>query len=126
MSKSLKTAWTTTPTGRQHLLDLEHRWKHYLGESCPHGLKIALVDGTHIRNTYDSDFSQGGNGHAYDFVPRDEIWIDEEIDRSEWPFIAFHECQEVEFMKRGLSYDEAHDRAKHIEDLFRHGLAGIR
>lgn len=95
-----------------------------MGESCPHGLNITLVDGTHVRNTYDSDFSQGGNGYAYDFVPRDEIWIDAQIDRIEWPFIAFHECQEVELIKKGMSYSKAHNHAKHMEDHFRHSLMG--
>jgi hypothetical protein len=122
MSKSLKATWKTIPTGRQHLLKLETPWKRYLGDSCPHHLNIALVNGTHVRNAYDSDFSQGGNGYAYDFVPKDEIWIDEAIDPIEWPFIAFHECEEAELMKKGLSYDDAHDRAKHTEDLFRHSL----
>lgn len=121
MSKSLKASWKTIPTGRQHLLELETPWKHFLGDACPHGLNIALVNGTHVRNTYDSDFSQGGNGYAYDFVPKDEIWIDEAIDQIEWPFIAFHES---ELMKKGLSYDKAHDRAKYAEDLFRHSLMG--
>ena len=126
MSHSLKATWQTIPTGRQHLLNLETPWKQFLGESCPHDIKIALVDGTHVRNNFDSDFSQGGNGYAYDFVPKDEIWIDAEIDRIEWPYIAFHECQEIEHMKTRMPYDEAHDRAKHIEDLFRHSLMGGR
>jgi hypothetical protein len=85
-----------------------------------------LVDGTHVRNRHDSDFSQGGNGYAYDFVPKDEIWIDEQIDPVEWPFIAFHECEEAELMKRGMSYDDAHEHAKYAEDIFRHKLMGDR
>lgn len=103
-------------------MELETPWKHFLGDSCPHGLKIALVNGTHVRNVYDSDFSQGGNGWAYDFIPKDEIWIDEAIDGIEWPFIAFHECEEAELMKKGLTYNKAHDRAKYAEDIFRHSL----
>lgn len=108
--------WQTTPTQPRRSAS---RWKSYLNESCPHGLRIALVDGTHVRNHFDSDFSQGGNGHRFGFVPRREIWIDQEIAPEEWPFIAFHECQEVERMKKGLSYDAAHDQAKRLEDGLR-------
>jgi hypothetical protein len=85
-----------------------------------------LVDGTHVRNRFDSDFSQGGNGYAYDFVPESEIWIDEQIDPVEWPFIAFHECEEAELMKQGMDYDRAHDRVKYLEDMFRRKLMGDR
>ena len=99
-------------------------WKWYLGEACPHGRQIALVDGMHIRNTCDSDFSQGGNGYAYpSFVPKDEIWIDNCIPGEEWPLIAFHECVEAEYMRQGMSYNKAHDKAKAEEDSFRRMLS---
>lgn len=94
-------------------------WKEPTGEHCPHGREIVLVDGTWVRNHLDSDFSQGGNGYRYKFVPRGEIWIDAEIDPVEWPFIELHECEEAELMKRGHSYSRAHDRAKKIEDRAR-------
>jgi len=101
-------------------------WKEFLGEACPHGLKIALVDGTYVRNHFDSDFSQGGNGFRYRFVPRREIWLDRDINQAERPFIAFHECQESERMRSGFGYSRAHDQAKHLEDAFRHkDLKGI-
>lgn len=108
--------WQTTPTSPR---PSGLAWKRYLDETCPHGLLIALVDGTHVRNHYDSDFSQGGNGFRYDFVPRDEIWIDQQISEVEWPLIAFHECRESELMRHGWSYDRAHDRAKYLEDQIR-------
>jgi hypothetical protein len=101
-------------------------WKKFIGEACPHGLKIALVDGTYVRNHFDSDFSQGGNGFRYRFVPRGEIWLDVDINPAERPFIAFHECQEVERRRIGYGYSRAHDQAKHLEDAFRHhNLRGI-
>jgi hypothetical protein len=99
-------------------------WKAYLQECCPHGLAVAIVDGTHVRDYHDSDFSQGGNGHRYDFVPRDEIWVDCQISSAEWPLVVFHECAEVERMRRGQSYSKAHDAAKRLEDQFRRRLRG--
>jgi hypothetical protein len=96
-------------------------WKKYIGEACPHGRHVALVDGMHIRNTCDSDFCQGGNGFAYpNFVPKDEIWIDQCIPEEEWALIVFHECMEAEYMEKGgMSYDKAHERVKAEEDAFR-------
>ena len=95
-------------------------WKRYIGEACPHGRHIALVDGMHVRNACDSDFCQGGNGYAYpDFVPKDEIWIDKCIPEEEWALIVYHECKEAEYMKGGMSYDKAHEKVKAEEDEFR-------
>jgi hypothetical protein len=117
----MKTAWQTTKIPIEYSGET---WKKFIGEACPHGLKIALVDGTYVRNNFDSDFSQGGNGFRFRFISRKEIWIDAEIHKDEWPFIAFHECQEAERMRRGYGYSRAHDQAKHLEDAFRHHNRG--
>jgi len=106
--------WSTKPS--QRLYGVQPWWKRPLGEVCPHGAEIFLVNGSYVRNTYDSDFTQGGNEFAYTFIPAGEIWIDEFIPVAEWPFVAFHECHEAEDMRRGMSYDKAHDRAKRLED----------
>lgn len=98
-------------------------WRKSLG-TCPHGLEIVLVDGTWVRNHHDSDFSQGGNGYRYDFVPRGEIWVDACLPEDEMPLVAFHECVEAELMRCGWSYSRAHDRAKMLEDELRRRDAG--
>lgn len=111
--------WSTTPKRPPKKLLLP-KWKDYLGEVCPHGLHVVLVDGTHVRDTWDSDFCQGGNGFAYpDFVPKNEIWVDNCIPPSERALVAFHECLETELMRGGLSYDRAHAEAKKREDEWR-------
>ncbi len=86
---------------------------------CPHGRRIVLVDGVHVRNTHDSDFVQGGNGYRYRFVPKDELWVDATIPIPEWPFVILHECYETEKMAGGWSYERAHDAAKRIENKAR-------
>ena len=111
------------PDWNTHEIPVEnsrYSWKRFVGEACPHGRKLVLVDGTYVRNQFDSDFSQGGNGFRYRFVPKGEIWIDADINPEEHAFIAFHECQEIERMRTGMSYSRAHDQAKHLEDTFRH------
>ena len=96
-------------------------WKVDSGLRCPHEKKIFLVDGTHVRNVHDSDFSQGGNGYRYKWIPKSEIWIDAHIPEDEWSLIVGHECQEAELMKSGVGYDKAHATAKRTEDKLRRG-----
>lgn len=110
--------WKTSPDSSQHR-SLPH-WKKPLGEVCPHGYPIFLVDGTFVRNHFESDFTQGGNGYAYPkFMSKKELWIDWHIPQDEWAYVTFHECHEAEDMRRGMSYDKAHDRAKGLEDKMR-------
>jgi len=93
-------------------------WKQYVGHDCPHGLSVYVVDGFHVRDKFDSDFSQGGNGYRYSWIPKNEIWIDGHLSEGEWPIIEYHECREVEFMKAGMSYDSAHKRPNALKANF--------
>lgn len=103
-------------------------WRESTGKRCLHGLLLVLVDGAYVRNRFDSDFAQGGNGYRYSFIPKGEIWIDADLPQDEWPFTALHECEEAEVMRRGkchgagACYEHAHDRAKAIEDKLRRKL----
>jgi hypothetical protein len=94
-------------------------WKRSLGQKCPHGLHLVAVDGTYVRNRWDSDYVQGGNGFRYRFVPKGELWIDWATPKSEWEFVFFHECYETERMRAGLSYERAHMGAKRLENKAR-------
>lgn len=88
--------------------------------ACPHGLEFYLVDGTYIRNHYDSDFVQGGNGARYKFCPKRELWIEESMPESEVEYVALHECYETYLMtERGYDYERAHDCAKRLENKLR-------
>jgi hypothetical protein len=100
-------------------------WQKSTGDACPHGLSIIVVNGTYVRNHFDSDFDQGGNGYAYTWIPKSQIWIADECPDVEWPFVAFHECTEVEHMKAGMSYNKAHAIAKRMEDLWRRLYSGV-
>ena len=110
--------WSTLPCRPPRKYETTS-WKDYLREKCPHGLLIVLVDGTHVRNVHDSDFCQGGNGFAYPFIPKNEIWVDNCIPPGERALVAFHECVEAELMRGGASYDRAHGEAKRREDAWR-------
>jgi hypothetical protein len=95
------------------------RWKVSTGEHCEHGLEIFIVDGTYVRDKWDSQFIQGGHKLRYDFVPEGEIWIEASLHYDERPYVIFHECLEIVLMKKGLDYDQAHDKAKRAENKLR-------
>lgn len=88
------------------------------------GLAIYLVDGERTRNEIDVDFVNGGNGAAYpNYVPRDEIWIDDAQHVLDRTATALHELIERDLMlDHGLDYDRAHDAANRYERAFRWGL----
>jgi hypothetical protein len=80
-------------------------------------IRIRIVDGQKVRDTKDPDFHQGGNGRAYSYVPRGEIWIERGLPDQD--AIAVHEFVELLLMSKGWNYDEAHDRANKLERGYR-------
>ena len=95
-------------------------WKKDTGKTCKHGLKVFLVDGAYVRSHFDSAFIHGGNEFRYgDFVPKNELWIDQIMPEAEWPYTLLHECYETEKMRGGWSYDRAHNAAKRLENKAR-------
>lgn len=95
-------------------------WKRPMGKTCEHGRQLMLVNGSYVRNHYDSDWVQGGHHYRYPWCPVNEIWIDETIPKTEWPLVILHECIETELMMHGMGYGKAHDIAKREEDRKRH------
>ena len=60
----------------------------------------------------------GGHGYVYDYVPKDEIWIDENLKDKPDDMEATikHEVFEVRKMRdEGLTYEQAHELANNIE-----------
>jgi len=90
-------------------------WKKDADMTCKHGLKVYLVDGLHVR-AIDCAFIQGGNEFRYGFVPKGELWVDWHVPEAEWPYVLLHECHETELMRKGWSYDRAHNAAKRLEN----------
>jgi hypothetical protein len=86
---------------------------HLAGRSC------YLVDGEMLRNNVDIDFTQGGNGARYGYVPRAELWVDECLGEGDrWPTLL-HELIEDHLMILGRSYEDAHEEASAFEMSFR-------
>ena len=77
---------------------------------------VSIVDGNLVRSYYKTDYTEGGHGYVYPWVPRPEIWIDDGVDRREVPFIVCHEYLERRLMRdRKIEYDTAHEIASRLE-----------
>ncbi|MEM7819864.1 MAG: hypothetical protein QXD48_03490 [Candidatus Aenigmatarchaeota archaeon] len=88
------------------------------------GLDIWLVDGPKIRRSLDIDFTMGGHGLRYLYIPLNEIWIDSAIDNeNDIEPVIYHEITEFNLMKEGLRYDEAHTIASIVESIQRENIA---
>lgn len=83
-------------------------------------VKVWVARGELVRDAFFIDFTEGGHDYVYDFVPSGEVWIDDDISRSERKFIILHELHERALMSQGKKYPEAHASASRIEHICRH------
>jgi hypothetical protein len=84
------------------------------------GLDVWIVDAQHVRDVLDVDFCMGSHDAHSSFIPEREIWICNYIQPGEMFPLLVHEVLERENMvKRGWSYEKAHDRSSQIEILLR-------
>ncbi len=84
------------------------------------GVTVWLVDGRLVRSVFDIEFTEGGHEQVYEYVPLNEVWIDDDIHDDERGFILFHELFERRLMAGGMTYDKAHERASSRERYLRH------
>lgn len=74
------------------------------------------VDGAVVRDFYKSDYTEGGHGYVYRWLPKPEIWVEASLERAELPFIVTHEYLERLLMRdAGLEYDHAHEICSKVE-----------
>jgi hypothetical protein len=79
-------------------------------------VKVWVIDGNLARSYYKTDYTEGGHGYVYPWVPRPEIWIDDGVDYREIPFILSHEYLERRLMRdERLGYDTAHAICSRVE-----------
>jgi hypothetical protein len=87
-------------------------------KTLPDGVQVWFVNGRLVRSVFDIEFTEGGHEHVYEYVPRNEVWIDNDIHENERGFVLFHELHERNLMANGMDYDTAHDessaREKHL------------
>lgn len=79
-------------------------------------VEVWIVDANVVRSLYKIDYTEGGHGLVYPWVPNDEIWVEDSLDRRELPFIVAHEYIERRLMRDAkLDYDMAHDICSRVE-----------
>ncbi len=79
------------------------------------GVKIWIVDGPKVRQYLDGDFVFAGHGYKYDFIPKNEIWLDSAMSVEQAHFALFHEQRERRMTADGMDYDEAYPEALALE-----------
>ncbi|GAC1417965.1 MAG: hypothetical protein NVSMB53_17000 [Gemmatimonadaceae bacterium] len=88
-------------------------------KTLPSGVQVWFVKGRLVRSVYDIEFTEGGHEHVYEYIPRGEVWIDDDIHENERGFVLFHELHERNLMADGMDYDTAHDESSKLEKHYR-------
>ncbi len=93
----------------------ERLWKR-----LENGVSVWVVNGRLVRSVFDIDFTAGGHDHVYEFVPVDEVWIDDAVEEQERGFVLLHELHERNRMAQGVRYSQAHAESSRLEFRCRH------
>ena len=91
-----------------------------LWKRLENGLTVWIVNGRLVRSVFDVDFTAGGHDHVYEFVPENEVWIDDDIEEEERPYVLLHELHERNRMAKGWPYSKAHAESSELEYRCRH------
>lgn len=91
------------------------------------GIKIYLIDAEHVRTNIDIDYTMGGHGYIYpNYVPEDEVWIDDRMNDLDIKATTVHELDERRHMKTlDWTYSKAHEHASKKELEIRKKLEKI-
>lgn len=76
---------------------------------------VWVVNGDLVRSIYFIDFTEGGHDRVYRFVPKNEVWLDDNLGPGERRFVLLHELHERHLMSLGWPYPKAHRSASRIE-----------
>jgi len=93
----------------------ERLWK-----KLENGVSVWIVNGRMVRSVFDIDYTEGGHDYVYEFVPENEVWIDDAIVEAERGYVLLHELHERNLMAQGWPYSKAHADSSRIEYHCRH------
>ena len=97
-----------------------HDVHRQLWKDLENGVRVWIVNGRLVRSVFDIDFTAGGHDKVYEFVPKDEVWIDDDIVEKERGYVLLHELHERNLMSTGWPYSRAHADSSKIEYHCRH------
>lgn len=86
-----------------------------LWKALESGVSVWVVDGRLVRSAFNIDFTAGGHDYVYEFVPANEVWIDNDIAESERGYVLLHELHERNRMAGGWPYSRAHAESSRLE-----------
>ena len=95
------------------LIDSVH--KDLLQKYSTEKVKVWVVSGEVVRSLFFLDFTEGGHSYVYSFIPKDEVWIDDDVEPDELKFVLLHELHERNLMSKRMKYEPAHARSSKIE-----------
>jgi hypothetical protein len=79
-------------------------------------VKVWIIQGGLVRSLYFIDFTEGGHDLVYPhFIPKSEVWLDDDLSPGERRFVLLHELHERHLMGLGWPYFKAHRSASRIE-----------
>ncbi len=70
-------------------------------------IAVWIVDGPYIRGHVDEEFTNFGQHYAFEYIPKNEFWIDHEAAHDETRFFIDHLLMEHRLMAKGVPYDKA-------------------
>jgi len=91
-----------------------------LWKKLENGVSVWMVDGRLVRSVFDIDFTAGGHDYVYEYVPENEVWIDNDIEDNERAYVLLHELHERNLMAKGWTYNKAHAASSRAEFHCRH------
>ena len=91
-----------------------------LWKKLENGVSVWIVNGRLVRSVFDIDFTAGGHDYVYEFVPQNEVWIDDDIVEAERGYVLLHELHERNRMATGWTYSKAHQESSKLEYHCRH------
>jgi hypothetical protein len=68
-------------------------------------VKVWIVNGELVRGIFYIDFTEGGHDKVYSFIPRNEIWLDNDLEPKERKFVLLHELHERNLMLKHHDID---------------------
>ncbi len=89
-------------------------------------ISIWLIRGRLVRSVFDINFTEGGHDLVYNYIPKNEVWLDNDILAKERVYIILHELYERSLMEQGFTYLAAHRKANNIEWQSRHNKEKLR
>jgi len=107
---------------------LSGKWKKFVRKQK--GFLVCGVNGEWLRTNIDVTFGDGGHGYVHEYIPLNEIWIDnchsdknvckslkniKKASKEYFDSTVLHEIVEFKKMKKGMIYWKAHQIALRAE-----------